>query len=49
MSQKNAMLSESSVALFLTTLRVLCNEHFQSENETKIDALALRLVNSIEI
>ena len=44
MSTKNAMLSESSVALFLATLRVLCNEHFQSDNSDKIDQLARRLV-----
>ena len=28
MSQKNVMLHQSSIALFLTTLRMLCNEHF---------------------
>ena len=44
MSQKNVMLSESSTALALSTVRVLCNGHFLNSDETKIDALAKRLV-----
>lgn len=48
MSQKNAMLSESSVALYLSTLRILINGHFQSDAVDKIDNLAKRLISQNE-
>ena len=50
LSQKNVMLSESSIALFLATVRVICNEHFQADDNivNKVDNLARRLIQENE-
>ena len=40
------MLSESSLALLLATLRVLCNEHYITGD--KVDILAKRLISANE-
>ena len=44
MSQKNVMLCESSIALCLSTTRVICNEHFSAQDSSKVDALATKLI-----
>ena len=46
MSQKNIMLCDSSITLLLSSMRVLCNEHFVAKDSTRIDALGTRLLAS---
>ena len=42
------MLCDSSTALLLSTMRVLCNEHFCSSDSSRIDSLAGRLMHENE-
>lgn len=44
MSQKNIMLCDSSISLLLSTMRVLCNEHFVASNSERINALGTNLM-----
>ena len=44
MSEKNVMLQDSTIALLISTMRVLSNEHFISEESTLISGLARQLI-----